>query len=120
VGNSYITSSSSDNDDDDVDHRKPAAKKPAKFESPARSHATGKGIVVKTETKTEDEDEKGSEKERSNKKTAISMIFASSKVLTLATFSARFQGTYVGYIFRSDPRYLRWLLFRFSGLLMDG
>lgn len=76
--NTFISSSSSSDEDSSAKvvtpkgRRKSPQKKGAKFESPAR---------VKPEVKTEEEDdeEKVSEKERINKKTAISMIFASSK-----------------------------------------
>jgi hypothetical protein len=85
--NVYITSSSSDEDDrreaSDFGGAKGRRKTPTKkggkhHESPSAKVKSGK---VKNEVKTEEEDEeeKGSEKERSNKKTAISMIFASSK-----------------------------------------
>ena len=85
--NVYITSSSSDDDDrreaSDFGGAKGRRKTPTKkggkhHESPSAKVKSGKAKnIVKIDE--EDEEEKGSEKERSNKKTAISMIFASSK-----------------------------------------
>ena len=82
--NAFISSSSSDENEPDFggakSRRKMGSKKEAKFESPARSRPVSSSVKIEAKTEEDEEDEgKGSEKERSNKKTAISMIFASAK-----------------------------------------
>jgi hypothetical protein len=79
--NVYMSSSSSDDDDAESSksRRKLGQKKGGKFESPSRTRPAKVAPKVEIKTEEEEDEEKISEKERSNKKTAISMIFASSK-----------------------------------------